>query len=775
MNDEELTPQIIKDRIDNAISQLGSLVSISGITTIKEKWTDWESNLKNLCDEIKKKPKVAISFVGSARCGKSSLINALLGCRVLPVGTARPYTSSICHVSKSTEIIYKAVVKFVSKESWEKEIKNLIQDINDNNNIEGKNSFIQNFISIFKSSNQNSKLLLPELTDSDKHKLEILFGDLSELDFNKLNNYHIPEKIEMFLNKGEIIIEKHDMKDFKDEITKYITATDIYWSIIKEVFITGPFPGIQDDLFLIDLPGLNDPNEMREEITKKYLKECKYIFIVYNIKNSLGSEHIEILTTDFFRHLFLDGRSNTLTFIGTASDDISVDDAIEEFHLNENSTEIDAIKARNNYSKSFIRETICKLIDKLSDSNNPSSNLVNEIIEKIKETKILTTSAIEYLRLEKLTKAHPKGIVEKDDTEIPQLKNHINNICEEFSIQAHLAAISRRVDTVLEEIKQTLQMHKIRLEQYQQLQEEKRKEVEKAALAAQAFLEQEIKSAIHAFQTNLDADYRVLEQRLKRGIDRGWNELDRVLDNWNRLHWGTLRGTVRRNGVFRGSASGAQDFPRDLSEPILKELTFSWAEFFQNLIEQRSNEGLRELLDIGQNYGRELERNLSSIDNLPPTLLENINKLQSSMKNVLQEKLAQVKTEMSQKIEEKQRTLWQQIPEQVKNDLLPIFELAASEKGTGMRQRIMDILRRNTKNVAQEMFQQCETSISEGIRGLNQLLGKRFGEMAQSVRGNSETVSQNLRSETEQLSVSDLELERSALKRISDVVVSLAH
>ncbi len=59
---------------------------------------------------------------------------------------------------------------------------------------------------------------------------------------------------------------------------------------------------------------------------------------------------------------------------------------------------------------------------------------------------------------------------------------------------------------------------------------------------------------------------------------------------------------------------------------------------------------------------------------------------------------------MTASIEEKQRRLYESVPEQVRANMQAAFEAAAEEKSAGMKQRIVQILSTHAQQVAQVMF-----------------------------------------------------------------------
>ena len=53
------------------------------------------------------------------------------------------------------------------------------------------------------------------------------------------------------------------------------------WPIVESVLIEGRFEAIKHGAEIVDLPGINDPNEAREAKTREYLSTAKFIFVAY--------------------------------------------------------------------------------------------------------------------------------------------------------------------------------------------------------------------------------------------------------------------------------------------------------------------------------------------------------------------------------------------------------------------------------------------------------------------------------------------------------------
>lgn len=776
MSEISLTPELVQQRVNKIQQDLSACIDGCGIKTIEEKWNGWNQSFSELATQAQKKPEVVISLLGSTGCGKSTLINALLGVRVLPIGNVKACTSAVCQVSYQEGDKYSALIEFITREELQNEIDILFDDIKTKSNSQPQR---KGFFSLFgggsvtqEDTTKQDDNILSELSREARYKIKAIYQLPEDAEIVSLDELKEPAEITELIGKGALEFEDSSLKKFKSELSKYLSSNHNFWPIVKTVQISGPFDGLTGGISLVDLPGINDPNVARERVTRNYLKKCRYIWIAYNMGRPLTKDLVEFLhNEDFFRQIILEGRSHSLTVIGTASDNLDIQAARDEFDLDEDISSIDVVLTRNTKAKEVVSEQLREIASTFAERfGDPSKSAT--IGEVLSQSKIFTVSARTYL--DNKNEPDLTGIFRNiEQTEIPALKEHMKKICGEYSLYAHLEAIHKRTDTILHDIWNTLQMHEIGLEQMLQLQEGKQLEVKAAAKAAESFLIQETKIRKTSFSSFLEADYQALDQRLRNGTDRASQQLNNLHQQWQTLHWGTLRATMKRGGVFRGSRLGEQDFPMAIARPILNEITFAWSEFFEEKLGHRLENGMRDLIEASQQYSQTLERSIREIEGLPPELINQINDQHGSLRAILKERVEQSKFQIRQYIQDKQRNLWEVIPERIKNDMIPAFVLAGQETGTGLKQRILDILKQHMNQVSKEMFMECHKMINEGIRGLIQWLTEEYAEMANTLEEHAQMISTNMMSRTENIPVTEVELEKSALRRMQQAVTAL--
>ena len=87
--------------------------------------------------------------------------------------------------------------------------------------------------------------------------------------------------------------------------------------------MSGPYPFLAGGLELVDLPGLNDPNEARVEVTREFLRTAPFVWVVFPMVRGITEDVQRILREEkLLRTLVLSGTYSALSLVGTKADDI---------------------------------------------------------------------------------------------------------------------------------------------------------------------------------------------------------------------------------------------------------------------------------------------------------------------------------------------------------------------------------------------------------------------------------------------------------------------
>jgi len=754
----KLTQEAVRMRLrqlqDQLIPELDQVGQDRRITAVLEKW---QPKLKRIAEESQKPPEVVISLVGGTGAGKSTLLNALLDARILPVGNMRACTAAITEVSYSQDGQYRATIDFMTRSDWEKEIDVLKEDLRD-------------FMEMRSSRLDNSEVLSDEVHSISrvaKDKLKTVYSLPEDFKFNlpNLEALEEDEVIARALDGEKASITQNELKEFRKQISLYLHSKNKFWPIVTKVSVSGPFEILKDGVKIVDLPGINDPNQAREAVTHNYLKTCNFVWIVFNIKRVITKDTMALMQSDdFMRQILMDGRTHALTFVGTASDDIDAETACEEFDLDEDTPETEVILHRNKEVRKEVKRQLEELAARMVQLAKEDNERLIRLTEAIRGSEIFTVSAREYMRLQALSKTKAAKLEEVPQTEIDILKRHLGQVSASYGVEAQARLHHHHIDLFIQELTRENIACVENLDKKCQLSQQQRQEVERAVDTAHKFLVHDLKAIKESYQERLEANQKLLRERLERGFERGTREITTLAMRWQGMHWATLRAVARRGGRFVGS-TGTHDFSRDIGEPVLNTIMFAWAEFFGDQMTMSLDRVCEKLLTA---FESELNRLLSEsmrIIELEDRVDESFRKMSSTSDAVLKEYTGQIKTEMLERISRTQKTLYEQIDGQIAANMQAAYQKAADEKGAGTKVRIVRILADHARNVAEVMFEDARRGITEGIRSLCDYLLRKYDEMGASVLDQSKLAENNVLLDSDALSPDDIEAKRVELEK----------
>lgn len=283
------------------------------------------------------KTKTVIGVVGNTGAGKSSVINAMLDEeRLVPTNCMRACTAVVTEISYNyEEAPYRAQIEFIEPADWEKELKTLFEDLLDS---DGKVSR--------DSSNEDTdagiayakiKAVYPRKTKEDianttiatmlREVSHILGSDRNIKETDPLLFY---KRLQSFVDSKEKSTGKDD-KDKKKERREME-----FWPLIRVVRIYVKSRALATGAVIVDLPGVHDANAARAAVAEGYMKQCTGLWIVAPINRAVDDKAAKsLLGESFKRQLKMDGGFNSVTFICSKTDDISLGEAQDSLGLND--------------------------------------------------------------------------------------------------------------------------------------------------------------------------------------------------------------------------------------------------------------------------------------------------------------------------------------------------------------------------------------------------------------------------------------------------------
>lgn len=718
----------IGGRVGRIVERLRRELAAMGDSDLHRDWGEWIEQFEAIRRQAARKPEVSICMVGGTGCGKSTLINAILGVRLLPVGSAGACTSAVAEIVHEPGDRFVVDIEFVNLASWRSEMTQLFAEATPDD--EAPQDML------------DAPLPLDELARPARRKLLAIYGEeaLGATDPSQLAE---PPPIARCFAEGTRRLTETDPKLLAKDLKDYLDSHGPYWPIVKRIRIRGPFPALGEGIRLVDLPGLNDPNEAREAVTKAYLRECDFVWIVFAVSRVLTRDVFDFLQSDdFLRRILMDGRAQDLTFVATRIDDI--DDTAVEDGAEEDEAWVRAIHDRNEKVRTVLDDQLADLARRLAESAGENPAKARELGGFLQQCPVFMTSSREFLRLVGLAKTKGEVFSEAAQTGIPDVRRHLR---DRNRIDSLAVELGKRSDDLLLEMRESLRTRRLVLEAQIQDRGFRVKEVNEAVDSARSFLDGRLPEERTRFHGALERVSAVFEERLNSAQDRANREIADLIRNWRKYHWATLRATVRRGGRHVGS-TGTHDFPADIAKPLLDSISFAWDQFFRE-VGTSLDEARRGLLDCAREHMNRLPFGFfrapqpSSAVLAPWVYIPGNDRAPANAKSselspwedvretdrVLMQRLGAVKDEMDRRLTADRRGLHERVAKEIAQIMGPAFEAAAKEHGAGMKDRMIEILRVHALRVSDQMYLDARARLLEGLRELSAYLEDRFDEL----------------------------------------------
>ncbi|KAK1148015.1 nuclear GTPase SLIP-GC-like, partial [Acipenser oxyrinchus oxyrinchus] len=376
---------------------------------IKETSNLKDKNLKN---------KIYIGVFGKTGAGKSSLINALVNERdLLPASTCGACTACFIEVQAHEKATYKAEIDFITKEDWKQELLCLVENCQKNTE-DGE------------YENEDSE---DEEYTMAKTKIKAVYGEkglMQTYDELQRSAVDIP-------NTHKKTISSKSANELSSQISGYIrsdTESQQYWPLVKKVTLYVPGSSVLlDRIVLVDLPGAGDANKCRDQMWKEYLGKCSSVWIVNDITRAISEKTAMEIQNTTIRNVAGGGECHNITYICTKSDDINPHDLKRQYNLTDEALGITVssdkelknkcILYRNNKVKELVRKNFNEKIKK---------KLLGTDVNSTAFFKVFTVSSADFW----INEERKEHILDRDETELPALKEHIKDLYVSHSQKA---------------------------------------------------------------------------------------------------------------------------------------------------------------------------------------------------------------------------------------------------------------------------------------------------------------------------------------------------
>jgi hypothetical protein len=680
----------------------------------------WRKEIDLIRNQVERPDRIRIALIGSTGAGKSTFLNAVLGQEILPVGVMSPCTAFVTLVRQSSSPGYTVEIEFCTREEWRSEVESFAAYLTPGDTEQ-------------VSGDGESRRLI----DAARKRVQAVLGNAVSQDIapQALLELPLPDEAERIFSAGCSQTLRFDAAgDMLNHLRGLIRGESILWPLVKQVSISGPYDCLSGGLELVDLPGLNDPNAARVEVTREFLRTSPFVWVMFPMVRGLTQDVKIILEEEkLLRTLVFAGTYSALSLIGTKADDVDVNIA-PQLGLDEDCEMSELIREYCRQTKSEARAQLVQMVRDLATPADAGETL-DRMLDLANKVTVHTTSASAYMKIKGIGRLRRDyGLEKVDDTGIPGIHEHLARIAREAGADFNATMAMSRLGQLASEIafffRAEAQAGSPEADNARQRIRDEQENFIKAIASAQT----ESRLRLEGYRENF---LQRVTPLLAASIQGVRNECQK----WAGIHWSTLRAIVQRDGVFKSPATGKfYDLNGDLTEPLMSQLPVSWERYFtddlgrvtESYVVAVTKEGthfcerVRLIIDLLFHRKNELmERQLAWFQ-------DKIKLLAQSAQNRILSAVTQRRSELAVKI-----------PLVARNYMIPAYNDAKNESGRGMKARILDRISEAAVQAAPPIYDTIQKDLLEGLRDLDAVILGLFEELARSSKEQAGIVAHN--------------------------------
>lgn len=656
--------------------------------------TRWRTEIARIREDLDRPTTARIALVGTTGAGKSSLLNAVLGAEVLPVGVMEPCTSFVTTVGRSKHSGYAVTVRFCTLEEWEQELQSLQSMIGDDD-VDAADSGRDDGKRLRDAACKRIRAVYGKDVDP-KTPLGSLFGEL------------LPDEVASVFDAGPKQTQAFDdSKAMQGYVRTLVRDDSRLWPLVREVRIEGPYSCLQGDLELVDLPGLNDPNEARIEVTRDYLRSVPFVWVVFNMVRGLTDDIQRILREEkLLRTMVLSGSYEGLALVGTKADDIDADsDVIRQLGLPENATQTEIVRAYRTRTEATARQQLRQMVLDLG-SRAEDSDTLRRMLDVVDHLRVHTTSSGSYRQLKKIGRSTKHyGLDRVEETGIPGLHEHLAVIASSTDAARKAEQSVARTEQLVEEVRL---FFRAKAQPATTGIAEARKRIATELDKFSGAISTERNRATDRFAERKQTFLRRLDPLLTASVQG----VRKVTDTWTGVHWGTLRALMQRDGCFRSSNGRTYDLNEDIADPLLGQLPVAWEHFFTDELGAVVREFEVRVTEKGEAFCEKAQMVLElTVQGSSDLLDSNLKWFREKVRILVED----ARSRILNQVQGRRRELAGHIPAVAHQQMRPTYNACKLEHGSGMKQRILARLVPGAVQAARPIYDTVQHDLVTGL------------------------------------------------------------
>jgi hypothetical protein len=676
---------------------------------------DWREELSAAERLLEAKPELPIAFLGPAQQGKSSLINALLGENILAVGASvGACTCVITSAHYRAGPHYRAEIDFISLKDWHTELVAMQEALASSPSEDDTDYDREEREAAQKTAQEKFNAVYRQETADDL------------ADLLKDPHLGLPKEITEAMSSGKpIVVEEENALTLRNKVRRYLVGREQhedgqFWPLISRVRIYGEFDALSNGVVLVDLPGLNDPNPAREQVTKKYLEEARYIWLVCNSQTGIDRVFTQVLRDNaFFFRMFIEGRLGAFSVIATRIDDINLEAVLAQmgFELEDFDGNYGApLQFRRKEIAAHIQRNLLTIAEDIVARAGGSEHS-EAFLQRVSSVPVFSISTAAYLHAEGRMKLYQGMQLAPEDTHVPHLIKHLHSITLEENYASQVEASYRRLQMLHERVRRFF-LDLIR--RVEQDSEEARREWNALGKVAEKAISEGATGLQHVrirFEEALNQHCLAFEERLADLDSRAVIALKATFTSWEGINWRSLQAAVKRGGEWFSRATGRDiNFNRDVTRAYLDLLPFIWEDFFGTHLSKLIAEVASATEDELQKTVARLKGALDMLHQQPDSIRESMEASLRAAAESFQLQCGQVGTALTAQIQRTRQSLSSGMVETASSFMGSAYVEAGNDPGgSGIKRRMLDTLARYAEQHAPSLFINMRQELAEGV------------------------------------------------------------
>lgn len=714
------------------------------------------SELERLHAESLQPPVFSVRFLGDTQNGKSTLVNVLLGRKVLPEGHVGACSATIVRCRYKDQAKITVTFRYTSEEQFLTDLMEKIADaelaLEEEKSAADQREVVCNLLGRFIRL-----LQIDAKTIEDPKELIRTCQDLA-LEFDERA---------LLGTEEEVVVGP----DSEERIKENLSAQGRRAFIVDECMIEGRFDEWHPSMELVDMPGTNAFNPWDDQVNARLKQKVGGLAIVTK------ETQLHQTLMDWFKE------SSILPEIAGSSERNQVrvfviKTFVDQLNLDgEAGQEVNKWVLTRNYCKeieSHLRKQMHELVGQRFVAEN-EVEVLKAFVERMPchfvSPKVYRNLADEGLRKKvlkdpmkhlDLAAAFERFDTKAENTGIPELKISLRKQTDQFIRKHYLNKLTLDFGREVGLVRRFFRSQRVGLE---------RRLADQGAfvLEVDGEVQRGLKIVFDRFKER--SETKILE--LKDGFDEEVGKLldtvakkfstrmRRKLEDWLCLHWASLRCAGRKNGQHVTSRGYEIDFNGDLADLCVEALNSAWIKY---------REKLRKLLydDLILHFIPEIEKVIAQAkgqDEARHELIESTyEEVAQSARNDLELQLEKYDAEG-----EEFDALRPKLTMGIRKFLGPTYEGIASEAGRGSAVKMRNHLNEGVLASSQEIQSMVKKVVRKNWEGLTASLETRVTEFFEDLEAQFEAQGAKLREIAEHPSEGD-EQRVESLKEIEAMV-----